>query len=142
MNVDTLIKNTLSEILTEAAVTKVNFAGHEFGFTLDTNEDPQKKGVKIQFRPLQFGTLTQTEQNDIATELQNRLDDGLEPLGLKAERDRDLKDKTIIGYFIYIEYFDKLIRNAMQKIYPWDEESKLDNDTPEDNLDSADDVAV
>ena len=35
--------------ITEAA--KVNFAGHSFLLKVDTNEDPQKKGVKVQFIP-------------------------------------------------------------------------------------------
>ena len=32
---------------------------------------------------------------------------------MRVERDRNLKDKTIIGFFVYIEYFDKLVRNAL-----------------------------
>jgi hypothetical protein len=32
---------------------------------------------------------------------------------MRVERDRNLKDKTIIGFFVYIEYFDKLVRKAL-----------------------------
>ena len=32
---------------------------------------------------------------------------------MNVERDRNLKDKTIIGFFIYIEYLDKIIRKAL-----------------------------
>ena len=32
---------------------------------------------------------------------------------MRVERDRNLKDKTIIGFFIYIEYFDRIIRKAL-----------------------------
>ena len=35
------------------------------------------------------------------------------PNGLDVERDRNLKDKTIIGFFIYIEYLDQIIRKAL-----------------------------
>ena len=112
-------------IVTEAA--KINFAGHSFLLKVDTNEDPQKKGVKVQFIPTEFGSLSSTEQNDIAIELADRLEQGLAEYDLKVERDRNLKDKTIIGFFIYIEYFDKIIRKALsgqnpQSTEPDDEE--------------------
>jgi len=101
------IRKTLSE------AAKINFAGHKFLLKVDTNEDPQKKGVKVQFLPTQFGSITPTEQNDIAIELEKRLSKGLEPFDMKVERDRNLKDKTIVGFFIYIEYFDRIIRKAL-----------------------------
>jgi len=106
-NLTKLIRKTLNE------AAKINFAGHTFVLKVDTNEDPQKKGVKVQFLPTKFGSITATEQNDIAIELERRLEAGLDPYDLRVERDRNLKDKTIIGFFIYIEYFDKIIRKAL-----------------------------
>ncbi len=105
------LKSLIKEVISEA--TKVNFAGHKFVLKIDVNEDPNKKGVKVQFIPTSFGQLTSTEQNDIAIELQKRLERGLASYELNVERDRNLKDKTVIGFFIYIEYFDKLIRKAL-----------------------------
>ena len=110
--------------ITEAA--KVNFAGHSFLLKVDTNEDPQKKGVKVQFIPTEFGSLTPTQQNDIAIELGDRLENGLSEYELKVERDRNLKDKTIIGFFIYIEYFDKIIRKALGDQNPGESEVEPD----------------
>lgn len=104
---ETLVKQVISE------AAKINFAGHSFLLKVDTNEDPQKKGVKVQFIPTQFGQITPTEQNDIAIELEQRLEQGLATYDMKVERDRNLKDKTIIGFFIYIEYFDRIIRKAL-----------------------------
>lgn len=104
---ETLIK----EMISEAA--KINFAGHKFLLKVDVNEDPQKKGLKIQFLPTSFGGITPTEQNDIAIELEKRLENGLSDYELRVERDRNLKDKTIIGFFVYIEYFDKIVRKAL-----------------------------
>ena len=118
------IKKTLSE------AAKINFAGHKFLLKVDTNEDPQKKGVKVQFLPTQFGSITPTEQNDIAIELEKRLSKGLEPFDMKVERDRNLKDKTIVGFFIYIEYFDRIIRKALSGQNP-----------AQDAVDSVDDSA-
>ena len=89
------LEQLVKETLNEAA--KVNFAGHSFLLKVDTNEDPQKKGVKVQFIPTEFGDLTTTQQNDIAIELEQRLERGLAEFELRVERDRNLKDKSIIG---------------------------------------------
>ena len=105
------LKKYIKDVLSEAA--KINFAGHKFVLKVDTNEDPQKKGVKVQFLPTEFGTLTKTQQDDIAIELESRLEKGLSEFDMRVERDRNLKDKTIIGFFIYIEYFDRIIRKAL-----------------------------
>ena len=105
------LEKIVKQVLNEAA--KVTFAGHTFVLKVDTNEDPQKKGVKVQFLPTTFGKITPTQQNDIAIELESRLEKGLGEYVLRVERDRNLKDKTIIGFFIYIEYFDKIIRKAL-----------------------------
>lgn len=117
------LEKLVREVITEAA--KVNFAGHNFLLKVDTNEDPQKKGVKVQFIPTEFGKLTPTEQNDIAIELEKRLEIGLSEYDLKVERDRNLKDKTIIGFFIYIEYFDRIIRKALSNQQPSGDEDQV-----------------
>ena len=111
-----LAEKYIRQVISEAA--KINFAGHQFFLKIDTNEDPNKKGVKVQFIPTEFGKLTRTEQNDIAIELESRLESGLQNYELKVERDRNLKDKTIIGFFIYIEYFDKIVRKALSSQNP------------------------
>jgi hypothetical protein len=105
------LKNYIKNLITESA--RIKFAGHQFVLKVDTNEDPQKKGVKVQFLPTEFGSISKTQQNDIAIELEKRLSSGLDQFDMKVERDRNLKDKTIIGFFIYIEYFDRIIRKAL-----------------------------
>lgn len=112
------LETLVNQVINEAA--KINFAGHSFLLRIDTNEDPTKKGVKVQFIPTEFGSLSTTEQNDIAIELEGRLEQGLAEYDLRVERDRNLKDKTIIGFFIYIEYFDKIIRKALSRQNPTD----------------------
>ena len=42
---ESLVRQTLNE------AAKIKFAGHSFILKVDTNEDPQKKGVKVQFLP-------------------------------------------------------------------------------------------
>ncbi len=105
------LRNEIKDILNEAV--KINFKGQQFVLKVDVNEDPNKKGIKVQFLPTSFGNLTKTEQDDIAIALGDKLTDGLKKYGMDVERDRNLKDKTIIGFFIYIEYLDKIIRKAL-----------------------------
>ena len=105
------ILEMVKKVIGEAA--KIKFAGHQFMLKVDVNEDPQKKGLKIQFIPTTFGQISPTEQNDIAIELEQRLEKGLAPYEMKVERDRNLKDKTVIGFFVYLEYFDKIVRKAL-----------------------------
>ena len=124
------IREIVREVINENA--KVNFAGHQFMLKVDVNEDPQKKGVKIQFLPTEFGSITKTEQNDIAIELEQRLEQGLNQYDFKVERDRNLKDKTIIGFFIYIEYFDRIVRKALSGTNP---ESEFKPNDANDNDD-------
>ena len=120
------IFETVKNVIAEAA--KIKFAGHQFMLKVDVNEDPQKKGLKIQFIPTTFGQLSPTEQNDIAIELEKRLEAGLNQYDMRVERDRNLKDKTIIGFFVYIEYFDKIVRKALSGQNPT---NKLDKDNAE-----------
>jgi len=117
-----LVRQTLNE------AAKINFAGHSFILKLDTNEDPNKKGVKVQFLPTEFGKISQTQQNDIANELAKRLDAGLAEYDLRVERDRELKDKTIIGFFIYIDQLDTIIRKALSGQNP---DTQVDEPNPE-----------
>lgn len=122
-NLEKIVKSVISE------AAKIKFAGHSFLLKVDTNEDPQKKGVKVQFLPTEFGSISRTEQNDIAIELETRLEKGLGEFDMRVERDRNLKDKTIIGFFIYIEYFDRIIRKALSGTNP-DMEKDTEEETP------------
>lgn len=112
MSIKNKILKEVKSLIKES--TKVNFQGHSFILRVGVNEDPNKKGIKVQFVPTSFGTISQTEQNDLAIELETKLEQGLSTYGIKVERDRNLKDKTIIGFFIYIEYIDKIIRQALK----------------------------
>ena len=114
-NIQTFVKKVINE------AAKINFAGHQFMLKVDTNEDPQ-------FIPTEFGSISPTEQNDIAIELEGRLESGLSEYELRVERDRNLKDKSIIGFFIYIEYFDKIIRKALSGESPTVEKEVDDSD--------------
>ena len=101
------IKNVINE------ATKISFKGHTFVLKVDVNEDPNKKGIKVQFIPTSFGATSESDKNEIAIKLAEKLDAGLKQHGMQVERDRDLRDKTIIGFFIGIEYVDVIIKQAL-----------------------------
>ena len=125
-----ILEESVREVLTEA--TRIHFGKYNFLLKVDTNEDPQKKGVKIQFIPTEFGQINSTTQNDIAIELETRLEKGLADYGLRVERVRGLKDKTVIGFFVYIEYFDRLVRKALEGQNPSKTGEPPLEDKPED----------
>jgi hypothetical protein len=102
----------VKQVIQEAV--KINFKNHSFLLKIDVNEDPNKKGIKVQFLPTSFGNISPTEQNDIAISLGEKLDAGLRKFGMAVERDRELKNKSVIGFFIYLEYLDKIVRTILK----------------------------
>jgi hypothetical protein len=56
--------NEIKQILSE--VTTVNFQGQKFVLKVDVNEDPNKKGIKVQFLPTQFNGLNKQKQDELA----------------------------------------------------------------------------
>ena len=108
----TELENLVQEVITES--TKVNFGRYKFLLKVDTNEDPQKMGVRISFIPTEFGQIKSTTLNDVAIELESRLEKGLAEYGLRVERDRAVRDKSVIRFIIHVEYFSRLIRKALE----------------------------
>ena len=126
------LESLVQEVITES--TKVNFGQYKFLLKVDTNEDPQKMGVRISFIPTEFGQINSTTLNDIAIELESRLEKGLAEYGLRVERDRAVRDKSVIRFIIHIEYFSRLVRKALENQNPGSKVEK-EPDLPEvDNL--------
>lgn len=111
MKDDKMIMEQIENILTEGVA--VNFSGHKLKLSVGVNEDPNKKGIKVQFIPESDDIIPPTERNDMAIDLEERLNAGLDKWELKVERDRNIKDKRIIAFFIYIEHLDRIIRKAL-----------------------------
>lgn len=95
-------------------VTKINVNDIDFRLKVSTNEDPNKTGVKVQFIPMTANNIPREQYQDIAMKLQSKLNGGLSKYGMTVERDRQLKDKTVLGFFIYIEYLDQIIRKVLK----------------------------
>ena len=130
MSKSTIVSDLVKEVISES--TKVKFGKYRFLLKVDTNEDPQKMGVRISFIPLEFGMMNSATQDDVAIELESRLEKGLADYGLRVERDRAVKDKSVIRFFIYIEYFERLVRKALKGQNPeGSEESEASASLPE-----------
>lgn len=108
LNILKEIKSTLQE------VTAVNYKGEKYVLKIDVNEDPNKKGIKIQFIPTDYSSELSKDQTKVAMELQTRLNQALAPIGLSVERDRQLKDKSVIGFFVFLEYLEKVIVDKLK----------------------------
>lgn len=102
------VKSTLQE------VTAVNYKGKKYVLKIDVNEDPNKKGIKIQFIPTDYSSEMSRDQTELAMELQAKLNQALSPIGLSVERDRQLKDKSVIGFFVFLEYLEKVIVDKLK----------------------------
>ena len=126
MNIKQLIKEELTKALHEKAgaqQTDIMLGGKPFKLILDVNKNPTKKGIKVQFVPLNASpsgemdtdnSLSDTQQKDLQIKILNSLNDGLRPIGLEADIDPDVPYKNVIGYYIHLQYFDKIIRDALK----------------------------
>lgn len=122
-----LIKEQLTKALLEkqkgAQKTDISLEGEPYKLVLDVNRNPTKKGIKVQFQPLEIEDtgeigvdtdLTSTQQRDLQIKILRQLNDGLRKYDLEADIDPDVPYKNVIGYYIHLQYFDKIIRDALK----------------------------
>jgi hypothetical protein len=122
-----LIKEQFTKALLEkqkgAQKTDISLEGEPYKLVLDVNRNPTKKGIKIQFQPLEIEDtgeigvdtdLTSTQQRDLQIKILRQLNDGLRKYDLEADIDPDVPYKNVIGYYIHLQYFDKIIRDALK----------------------------
>ena len=117
------LKEHLKPILQELEGKKSNImiGGKPFKLRLDVNKNPTKKGIKIQFVPLGIDPegdigadkVDRVQKDDLAIELLSKLNEGLRKYGLEADLDPDVPFKNVIGVYIHLQYFDKIIRNIL-----------------------------
>ena len=121
-----LIKEQLNSALLEkqkgAAKSKIILNGEPYKLVLDVNKNPTKKGIKIQFQPqeiapdgdIETAKMDDTLENDLQIELLRQLNDGLRKHDLEADIDPDVPYPNVIGFYIHLQYFDKIIRDALK----------------------------
>ena len=122
-----LIKEQFNKALQErqkgAQKTDISLEGEPYKLVLDVNRNPTKKGIKVQFQPLEIEDtgeigvdtgLSSTQQRDLQIKILRQLNDGLRKYDLEADIDPDVPYKNVIGYYIHLQYFDKIIRDALK----------------------------
>ncbi len=122
-----LIKEQFTKALLEkqkgAQKTDISLEGEPYKLVLDVNRNPTKKGIKVQFQPLEIEDtgeigvdtgLSSTQQRDLQIKILRQLNDGLRKYDLEADIDPDVPYKNVIGYYIHLQYFDKIIRDALK----------------------------
>jgi hypothetical protein len=121
-----LIKEQFEKALQERnspTQTDIMLGGNPYKLVLDVNKNPTKKGIKIQFLPLEIENtgkisadtdISNTQQKDLQIKILRQLNDGLREHDLEADIDPDVPYKNVIGYYIHLQYFDKIIRDALK----------------------------
>ncbi len=110
-----LIKEELKNILAENTTVKYNVGErtYEFELLIDANEDKTKKGIKIKFRPK--GTLlTDEEHSRLQIKLKDKLNDGLDKLGMSVDTDTEGKDPQVIGFMLSLDYLEQTIKDTLR----------------------------
>lgn len=120
-----LIREQLSKALTErqegAAKSKIILNGEPYKLVLDVNKNPTKKGIKVQFQPqeiapdgdIETAKMSDTAEGDLQIDILRQLNDGLRKYDLEADIDPDVPYSNVIGFYIHLQYFDKIIREAL-----------------------------
>ena len=148
--INTTILAALNEVLGENETTKekppfkgekpsgelsyesdITFEGKKFKLRVDTNVNPSKKGIKIQFTPVSINEAeieqkpnsTSSRQIDYTLSLQKKLNDALRSKNFEVDVDPDVPNKNTIAFLIRLDWFEKIIRNIFSNDVPTEEET-------------------
>jgi hypothetical protein len=88
--------------ITPKPETKVTIGGQQFVLVFDIGDNPTKRGIKMKFVPMAQG-IDVRALADIASKISLVLQKRLAPHGLIVDRDTEIKDPMIIGFFIPLE---------------------------------------
>jgi hypothetical protein len=112
-----VLKNPHKQTTTDLPNPKsnLNILGKSFKLSLDVNKNPTKKGIKIQFMPEKETEkeIDPVTKRDLQIELVKKLNEGLKQYGMEADIDPDVPYPNVIGFYIRLEFFDKLIRKIL-----------------------------
>jgi hypothetical protein len=116
--VKTIIENELNNMvksLNENDTLEYNFKIENINFKVhfDVNKNPTKKGIKIQFKPMQ--SLENVDKNELMNRIQDELNKKLDPYQLEIDYDQDVPDKSIIGFYVKLGDLSNFFIAAFQK---------------------------
>lgn len=101
----------MKKLLTES--TTLSFGGYRYIFSVGAIDSGNKQGFSVRFIPEDPSPIDSTRRDAISVELQKRLQKILEKRDLSVERDRQLRDKNVIGFVVYREFFAQMILKGL-----------------------------
>ncbi len=111
----TLLKEEMLNVLNEDVSYNFTFKGKKFKVRFDVNANPTKKGIKIQFFPLENMGLDPQGTRQFMTELQVLLNQKLGAIGMNVDFDPDVPYKNCVGFTLKLGTFATMVINALQK---------------------------
>ena len=110
------LNNILSEVANVTGPVRytTKFGGYDWSVKFDTNKNPTKVGVKMQFMPKDGSQLDGAKLNDVGNKLATFLQRKFSNYDIIIDRDKDLKDKfTAIGFIIPLDSLSQWIMTEM-----------------------------
>lgn len=112
-----IIKNILKEEILNFLKEDVNynfdFKGKKFKVRFDVNANPTKKGVKIQFQPLENLASDPNEARQLINELQIFLNQKLGNIGMTVDFDADVPYNNVIGFTLKLGTLANMLMKAI-----------------------------
>lgn len=113
-SVKKLIKEVMLGMLNEEINYNVNFKNKKFKVKFDVNDNPTKKGIKVQFTPYENLILKPQEARQFINDLQIYLNDKWGPIGISVDFDPDVPYKNVVGFTIKLGDISTSLVNALQ----------------------------
>lgn len=112
------LKNLLKEeiwlLLKEDVDYPFDLKGKKYKVRFDVNSNPTKKGIKIQFTPMENLALHPQNARQSINELQVLLNQKLGAIGMSVDFDPDVPYQNVIGFTLKLGTFANMIMNTLQ----------------------------
>lgn len=118
-------KSTHLNLLLES-VGKIEFGGNPYRMTIDVTDSPTKQGVRIKFKPI--SNLVRSSKEDVASQLQQKINTSLSSTGLMVDNDPDVLDENTIGFIMSVSHIQNLIEKAFNNDTTNEKSSDEDSD--------------
>jgi len=109
-----LIKEIAFGMLTENVSYNINFKSKKFKVIFDVNENPTKKGIKVQFTPYENMILKPQEARQFINDLQVYLNQKWGQIGINVDFDPDVPYKNVVGFTIKLGDVANTLINALK----------------------------
>lgn len=108
-----LVKTEMMNMLMEDINYNFNFKGKKMTLRFDVNSNPTKKGIKIQFTPIDNLATNPQVARQFVNELQIHLNQKLGSIGMNADFDPDVPYQNVIGFTLKLGTISNMIVKAL-----------------------------